>query len=229
MKKVIAAIVCVLIVLVLSFQNRVTAENPTCLISDEEWKMICDMYNEDRESLADTALGFSKETSIAVKNLVLTKEDCYKYYYYVCVEDVPFEKFSDFQFDHKGIMIPTSETSDTLYMYEDGKYKFVQSRGGGPADELLNMEKARDIAYRATGTRNADIWCVQLIPQGMTLVIAECGDKEIIMPIGNMSRLYGFTDEWYDSKEFIELLNQIELPDYSEGGYGVSGINTILG
>ena len=118
-------------------------------------------------------------------------------------------RLCDLKFDTPpSIMVGLGDhASIVLGRAKDGyEYGYMSS---GDMKEFFQRKEVEKTVYEACGEAHPVIWLIH-----GTAAVAECADKEIIVPIGEeWKKFYDIDQKWFYSEEFIPLLRKIGDPD----------------
>ncbi len=138
----------------------------------------------------------------------------YIYLFSGSCKDLKVQKLSDAPFSKRVIAAQKDDSSQWILTEENGSYK-KGSLVSGSAGIFLHVKEIRELAKELTGAEDAEVWGFQLAsyPGNLTAGVAECGNQEIIVPVGSSwKQFYGIDREWYTAEDFIEAVKTIPEP-----------------
>ena len=216
MKKILLAIVVLLAIMI----TPVYAEDNDFEISDDEWALALEYLEENRAMLE----GMAKDLSVGLDDPItfheFSREDAvYFRQYWNVVSTVNTNRLCDLKFDTPlSIMVGLGDhASIVLGRAKDGyEYGYMSS---GDMKEFFQRREVEKTVYDACGEEHPVIWLIKFWQIHGTAAVAECGNQEIIVPIGSeWKKFYNIDQKWYSSEDFIRVIK--EVADPNPGGYG---------
>ncbi|MBQ4375639.1 MAG: hypothetical protein II783_07655 [Erysipelotrichales bacterium] len=184
-------------------------------ISDEEWKSAFAYLEENREMLEEFAKDLSFESDDPAELSDFLRENAVYYRpYWPAVSTIQTDRLSDLTFDTPlSMAVSLGNRAFIILSREKEGYKYGNMTSGD-LTELFQRKEVEKTVYEACGEAHPVIWLIKFWQIHGTAAVAECADKEIIVPIGEeWKKFYDIDQKWFYSEEFIPLLRKIGDPD----------------
>lgn len=129
------------------------------------------------------------------------------------------KRLTESEFSGQFVVVQQDDSSQWVLVKDEGGYRKSWFTGGSK-EEYLQVNEVRELAEKITREKASAVWCfrVESVPGSMIAGVAECGNQEIIVPVGaSWKKFYGIDQEWYTTEEFVKALHTIPDPNGNAG------------